>query len=129
MAEPQKPSSRAEVGVATVRNRYRTRVLAGVGGLAVVVVVAVAFANLSSFTGGKALDVNRVQVGVQQTLSDPASGYGANTVTDVTCNGGRNPSAAKGTTFTCDAIVNGTRRHVTVLVADDNGTYEIDGPR
>jgi hypothetical protein len=78
---------------------------------------------------GTVLDVAEVQAGVLQTLSDPASGYGANTVTDVSCNNGRNPSADKGTTFTCDATVNGTQRHVTVVVSDSNGTYEIDGPR
>lgn len=115
--------------MATSRNRNTTRVLIGVGGLVVVAAAAIAFTNLSSFGGGTALDVNRVQAGVQKTLSDPASGYGANTVTNVRCNGGRNPSAAKGTTFTCDATVNSTRRHVTVLVSDDNGTYEVDGPR
>jgi hypothetical protein len=80
-------------------------------------------------TGGTVLDVSKVQAGVLQTLSDPAGGYGANTVTDVSCNNGRNPSADKGTTFTCDAIVNGGQRHVTVIVSDDSGTYEIDGPR
>ncbi len=80
-------------------------------------------------TGGMVLDVTKVQSGVLQTLSDPASGYGANTVTDVSCNGGRNPSAHQGTTFTCDAIVNGAPRHVTVVVSDDRGTYEIDSPR
>lgn len=80
-------------------------------------------------TGGTALDVTKVQAGVLQILSDPASGYGANTVTDVSCNNGHNPSAAKGTTFTCDATVNGAARHVTVVVSDDHGTYEIDGPR
>jgi hypothetical protein len=79
-------------------------------------------------TGGTVLDVTKVQAGVLQTLSDPAGGYGANTVTDVSCNNGRNPSATKGTTFICDATVNGAQRHVTVVVSDDNGTYEIDGP-
>jgi hypothetical protein len=79
--------------------------------------------------GGTELDVTKVQAGVAQTLSDPVNGYGANTVSEVSCNGGRNPSAAKGTEFTCDATVNGARRHVSVLVSDDNGTYEVDGPR
>ena len=81
------------------------------------------------FTGGKVLDVTKVQAGVLQTLSDPASGYGANTVTDVSCNHGRNPSAERGATFTCDVTVNGAPRHVTIVVSDDNGTYEIDRPR
>ena len=99
--------------------------------MAVLIGAAVLLAYISKMgiTGGTVLDVTKVQAGVLQTLSDPASGYGANTVTDVSCNGGRNPSAAKGTTFVCDAIVNATQRHVSVIVSDDSGTYEIDYPR
>ena len=85
-------------------------------------------AHLGS-TNGTELDVTKVQDGVLHTLSDPASGYGANDVTDVSCNGGHNPSARRGTTFTCNATVNGAAHHITVLVSDDRGTYEIDGPR
>ena len=105
--------------------------LAGAGGLAVLIGAVVLIGNIArpGITGGMVLDVTKVQSGVLQTLSDPASGYGANTVTDVSCNGGRNPSAHQGTTFTCDAIVNGAPRHVTVVVSDDRGTYEIDSPR
>ncbi len=46
---------------------------------------AVVLANISKMgiTGGTVLDVTKVQTGVVQTLSDPASGYGANSVTDV----------------------------------------------
>ncbi len=84
---------------------------------------------LLNMTGGPVLDVTKVQDGVLQTLSDPAGGYGGNTVTDVSCNNGRNPRAARGTTFTCDVVVNGDERHVRVVVSDDNGTYEIDRPR
>jgi hypothetical protein len=88
-------------------------------------------ANISDMGvgGSTVLDVSKVQAGVLQTLSDPASGYGANTVTGVSCNGGRNPSARKGTTFVCNATVNGAQRHVSVFVSDDSGTYEIDRPR
>ena len=71
-----------------------------------------------------------MQSGVLQTLSDPASGYGANTVTDVSCNGGHNPSAEKGTAFTCEGHrQRRVPRHVAVVVSDDRGTYEIDSPR
>jgi hypothetical protein len=99
--------------------------------LAVVIGAAVVLANISKMgiTGGTVLDVSKVQTGVLQTLSDPASGYGANSVTDVSCNGGRNPSARKGTTFTCTATVNGVQRQVAIAVSDDSGTYEIDRPR
>ena len=103
----------------------------GAGGLALLIGTAVLLGGVTKLgiTGGKFLDVAKVQAGVLQTLSDPASGYGANTVTDVSCNNGHNPSADKGTTFTCDATVNGAQRHVAVVVSDDHGTYEIDGPR
>jgi hypothetical protein len=100
-------------------------------GVALVIAVVVLIGNVAppGISGGSELDVSKVENGVLQILSDPASGYGANTVADVSCNGGRNPSARQGTTFTCDAIVNGTARHIAVLVSDDRGTYEIDGPR
>jgi len=106
-------------------------VLCGAGGVALLIGAVVWGGDVAGIgtTGGAELDVATVQDGVLQTLSDPASGYGANTVTDVSCNGGRNPSARQGTTFTCDATVNGALRHVTVLVSDDHGTYEVDGPR
>ena len=95
------------------------------------IAAAVLLSSVSNLgaTGGRVLDVAKVQAGVLQTLSDPAGGYGANTVTDVSCNNGRNPSGDKGTSFTCEATVNGAQRHVTVVVSDDNGTYEIDSPR
>jgi hypothetical protein len=98
--------------------------------LAVLIAAAVILVGVTRLgaTGGKVLDVAKVQAGVLQTLSDPAGGYGANTVTDVSCNNGHNPSANKGTTFNCDAIVNGAQSHVTVVVSDDNGTYEIGSP-
>jgi hypothetical protein len=111
--------------------RFIRRLLIGAGIVAVVVEAAVLLGGVLKLggTGGRVFDVRKVQVGVLQTLSDPASGYGANTVTDVSCNNGRNPSADKGTTFTCDVTVNGAQRHVTVVVSDDKGTYEIDRPR
>ncbi len=128
LTEHQKPTT-------TVKDarpsRILTWLLVGAGGLALLTGIAVLAVNIPKLavTGGTVLDVRKVQAGVLQTLSDPASGYGANTVTDVSCNNGHNPSADKGTAFTCDATVNGTQRHVAVLVSDDNGTYEIDGPR
>ena len=116
---------------AAARKRLIRWLLIGAGILAVAVEAAVLLSGVLKLgvTGGTVLDVSKVQVGVLQTLNDPASGYGANTVTDVSCNNGHNPSADKGTTFTCDVTVDGARRHVTVVVADDKGTYEIDRPR
>ncbi len=129
--EHQKPNSQTKRHGTADRKRLLPWLLVGAGGVAVLIGTAVLLGNVSKLgiTGGTVLDVTKVQAGVLQTLSDPASGYGANTVTDVSCNNGRNPSADKGTTFTCDATVNGAQRHVTVVVSDDNGTYEIDGPR
>lgn len=113
------------------RKRFIRQLLIGAGLLLVLVEAAVLLRGVSAlgFTGGKVLDVTKVQAGVLQTLSDPASGYGANTVTDVSCNHGHNPRAEKGATFMCDVTVNGATRHVTVVVSDDDGTYEIDRPR
>lgn len=105
--------------------------IAGSGGVVLLVGIATLISTIGrlSMTSGTVLDVGKVQAGVLRTLSDPASGYGANIVTDVSCNNGRNASATRGTTFTCDANINGAQRHITVLISDDSGTYEIDGPR
>ena len=97
-------------------------VLIGAGALLIVV-------SRLGLLGGEDLDVAKVQAGVLQILSDPASGYGANSVTEVSCNDGRNPRATKGTSFTCNVTVNGAKRHVNVLVSDNQGTYEVDRPR
>jgi Domain of unknown function (DUF4333) len=130
-ATPQKPPATPKHADTTARRKLTRRLLIGAGTVAVLIASAVLLGGVTKLvgTGGKVLDVAKVQVGVLQTLSDPAGGYGANTVTDVSCNNGHNPSANKGTTFTCDAIVNGAQRHITVVVSDDNGTYEIDAPR
>ena len=125
-------SERRRRGTEIAKHPERTLwLVVGTGALVLLIAASVLFSKISELgvTGGKFLDVAKVQAGVLQTLADPSSGYGANSVTDVSCNNGRNPSATKGTTFTCDAIVNGTPRHVTVVVSDDNGTYEVDGPR
>ena len=113
-ATPQNPPATQKHTDTAARRRLTRRLVIGAGTVAVLIAAAVPLSSVSKLgaTGGKVLDVTKVQVGVLQTLSDPASGYGAN----------------KGTTFTCDAIVNGAQRHVTVVVSDDNRTYEIDGP-
>lgn len=108
------------------------RVVIGAAVLTIVIASAVLVSGVSRLlntAGGKVLDVDKVQDGVLQTLTDPAGGYGANTVSGVSCNNGRNPRADKRTTFTCDVVINGAERHVTVVVSDDNGTYEVDRPR
>ena len=51
------------------------------------------------------------------------NGYGANNVSNVRCNGGKNPDVKKDSTFTCQAAVNGTERQITAVIVDDAGTY------
>jgi hypothetical protein len=96
--------------------------------LTVVVALTLSLWNLA-FANNKELDVNKAQAGVRQILTDPVNGYGAKNVTGVKCNNGHNPIANKGDSFTCEVNINGTRRHVTVVFADDNGTYEVDRPK
>jgi hypothetical protein len=81
------------------------------------------------FFNSKELNVSKVDAGVQRILTDPIDGYDANNVTAANCNNGRNPSAEEGDNFTCEVIINGMKRHVNVVVRDDNGTYEVDRPR
>ncbi len=97
-------------------------------GLLTVVLVAGAMRMLS-WSKRKELDVTKAETGVQQILTDPTNGYGVENVTEVNCNNGKNPTAKKGGTFSCDVNVNGAKRRVTVLFIDDNGTYEVDQPR
>ena len=75
------------------------------------------------------LDVNKAQDAVKRVITDPATGYGLDNVTDVNCNNGNNPAAKKGDTFTCQVTVDGKKRQVTAVFVDDNGTYEVDRPR
>lgn len=74
------------------------------------------------------LDINKVQAGVQQVLTDQIHGYGARSVTDVKCNNGQNPTVKKGDTFTCDANIDGTKRQVPITIQDDHGNYEVGRP-
>ena len=108
-----------------------------IAGTVLVVLVAAALVvlgpwKLSSFKNllnHNTLDVNKAQTAVQQILTDPIKGYGAKNVTDVKCNNGQNPHARMGDSFTCEVKVDGAQRHVTVVFADDNGTYEVDRPK
>lgn len=79
--------------------------------------------------GGTVLDVAQAEAGVTQILSDPINGYGANDVTAVECNGGKDPEVEVGNGFSCDVTINGAKRKVQVVFKDDLGTYEVDGPR
>jgi hypothetical protein len=103
-----------------------------VGGIAIVAIEAVAlavgFGLLGTFKTTE-LDVTNAEAGVAQVLADPVNGYGAESVSSVRCNGGRNPEVEKGRSFTCQAVVNGKQREVTAVIVDDDGTYEVDWPR
>ena len=110
-------------------NRWPLIIALLVGGLLAVVVVAVAVLILAGNANRKELDVAKAEAGVRQILTDPTLGYGVDNVTDVKCNRGDNPTIKKDETFSCDVSVDGTKRNVTVLFIDDNGTYEVDRPR
>ena len=85
--------------------------------------------SFKNFLNHNTLDVNKAQTGVQQILTDPIKGYGTKNVTDIKCNNGQNPLARMGDSFTCEVKVDGAQRHVTVVFADDDGTYEVDRPK
>jgi hypothetical protein len=110
----------------------RTPMIAGMV-VAVVVIGGVALVGGLWFTGffgsGTVLNVRAAEAGVQQILSDPINGYGANDVTKVDCNNGEDPAVEKGAGFTCKVEINGALRQVQVVFRDDAGTYEVDGPR
>jgi hypothetical protein len=78
---------------------------------------------------GTVLDVRKAEAGVKEILSNPINGYGANNVSAVKCNGGKNPPVEQGKGFACDVTINGAQRQVQVVFRDNNGTYEVDGPR
>jgi hypothetical protein len=104
-------------------------VVAGIAIVAIeVVVLAVGLGLLGAFKSTE-LDVTTAEAGVAQVLADPINGYGAESVSGVRCNGGRNPKVEKGRSFMCQAVVNGRQREVTAVIVDDDGTYEVDWPR
>lgn len=101
-------------------------------GIAVVAIELVALVVVLGLLGTfktTELDVTTAESGVAQVLTDPVNGYGAESVSDVHCNGGRNPQIEKGRSFTCQAVVDGKQREVTAVIVDDRGTYEVDWPR
>jgi hypothetical protein len=103
-------------------------ILGALGALLLVAVLVLGFWQPGFFVTTK-LDVNKAQQGVQQILTDEASGYGAKNVSDVKCNNGQNPTVKKGDTFTCEVSIDGTKRQVTVTFQDDKGTYEVGRPK
>ena len=101
-------------------------------GASVVAVIAVAVALallIWKNPSTRQLDVAKAQQGVAEVLSDPINGYGAEQVSQVSCNGGTNPPIGDGRTFTCQAVIDGDPYDVTVTFKGDDGTYEVDWPR
>ena len=105
-----------------------------IAGAAVAIVVIGAVALIGGlwvtgfFGSGTVLDVGQAEAGVSQILSDPINGYGANDVSAVKCNDGKNPKVEVGQGFTCDVTIKGAKRKVQVVFRDDVGTFEVDGP-
>jgi len=97
-------------------------------GAVAAVAVAVGLLAFGAFDR-QVVDVAKAQDAIKKVVTDPTTGYGIDNVTDVRCNDGKNPSAKKGDTFTCQVTVDGKKRQLTAVFVDDNGTYEVDRPR
>lgn len=101
--------------------------------IAAVVVAAAAVIGVSVwqfvFHRDAVIKVEQAEAGVRAILSDPINGYGANTISAMRCNGGKDPSASRGDSFTCDVEIDGAIRQVYVEFTDDDGTFAVDGPR
>jgi hypothetical protein len=102
--------------------------LIGAGVAVALAVVGVAVWQFA-FRDTTVIKVEQAEAGVREILSDPINGYGANSISALRCNDGKDPSAAKGDSFTCAVEIDGTVRHVYVEFQDDNGTFAVDGPR
>jgi hypothetical protein len=105
----------------------RTLIISAV--VAVVVVVAAVALWQFVFRDATVINVEQAEAGVREILSDPINGYGANSISALRCNDGKDPSAAKGDSFTCDVEIDGAVRQVYVEFQDDKGTFAVDGPR
>jgi hypothetical protein len=130
------PSVSASIGAnqsttAVLQKRSRRKIMIAAGLLIVAAeVIGLAFGlSKLDLIRDRVLDVSKAQAGVRQILMDPRDGYGAENVTTVVCNNGRDPMIQKGGTFTCEVVVDGRKRVVTAVFQDDSGTYEVDRPR
>ena len=104
-----RPAPRQPVPAPRQRRWTKRRVFI-VGGIAIVAIEAAALAVGLSLLGTfktAELDVTNAEAGVAQVLADPVNGYGAESVSSVRCNGGKNPKVERGRSFTCQAVVNG----------------------
>lgn len=92
-------------------------------GVGAVVVVGVVGALVASAVGGKTLDEQAAQRGVEQIVTES---YGARSVTGVSCPSGE--KVEKGASFECTLTVDGSPKSVKVTFTDGEGTYEVSRP-
>ena len=109
-------------------NRWLVILAAVLVGAVAAVAVVVGLLAFGAFDR-QVVDVAKAQDAIKKVVTDPTTGYGIDNVTDVRCNDGKNPSAKKNDTFTCQVTVDGKKRQLTAVFVDDNGTYEVDRPR
>lgn len=105
------------------------RVTAAAGAAVVIGGVAAGVSLSESSRTPRVLDIAAAERQVELIVREPLEGYGAATVTAVSCNNGVNPTIQKGATFSCDAVVDGTPRQIAVVFQDDAGTFAVDRPR
>jgi hypothetical protein len=111
------------------RSGSGSRTLIIAASIAVVLVIAAVAVWQFLFRDATVINVEQAEAGVREILSDPINGYGANSISALRCNDGKDPPAAKGDSFTCAVEIDGTIRQVYVEFQDDKGTFAVDGPR
>jgi hypothetical protein len=77
----------------------------------------------------KKVAVAQVQTDVQKILVDRVTGYTSGDISNVTCNGGQDPTVKQGGSFTCDVTDRGKKHQLKVTFLDNNGTYEVGLPQ
>ncbi|NLG55481.1 MAG: DUF4333 domain-containing protein [Rhodococcus sp.] len=85
--------------------------------------IGVAIAFGAGAFGGKTLNADAANTGVERVLVDS---YGVFDVTDVNCPSGQ--EVKSGNSFQCDLKVDGDPTKVTVTFTNDDGTYEVSKP-
>lgn len=110
--------------------RSRRPLLLGAGAVAALTVAVVLITGLwvPGYLTASTVDVKAAEAGVQQILTDPATGYGLPKVSDVSCNHGDNPTITPGGTFTCTTSIGGNQRQVTATFVGSDGTYSVGRP-
>lgn len=100
----------------------KTMLWVGIGVGAVVVVGLIVWV-LSAVFGGKTLDQQAAQRGVEQVVTES---YGARSVTGVSCPADQ--KVEKGASFECTLTVDGVPKSVKLTFTDGDGTYEVSRP-